>query len=247
MNGENQESSSCIDKNTQFILSHFKSQEFIFPRAIMTANTNGQVYVNSQDEMMKYFAEANFIDCRINGYPFYYEQDDNKLHPSFIYISLDLSLCNSCKYPIRKLDYILKQTLHKIQQEINGHPTVLWTGGGYHIYQPIKIVNNNPQEEISLESISYYNQFLPYMKNDFTSQFIRFACEYFTNGKNNSNYDLTTKSCLVHIPESLNSKYHEKVRIVQNWDGKEDDIKSILPCFYDSLIQRSSMIWIEID
>ena len=37
----------------------------------------------------------------------------------------------------RKLDYILKETLKKIEKEINGFPTVLWIGDGYHIYQPI--------------------------------------------------------------------------------------------------------------
>lgn len=234
MDRENRKSS--IDKNIQFILSHFNDQEFIFPRAIMTANTNGQVYVYSQDEMMKYFVEANFIDCRINGYPFFHEQDNKKLYPSFIFINLDLSLCNTCKYPIRKLDYILKQTLNKIQQEINGHPTVLWTGCGYHIYQPIKIVNNIPQEKISLESISDFNQFLWYTKNDLTTEFIRFACKYFTNGKNDPHYNPSTKSCLVRIPESINSKYNEKVRIMQRWNGKEGDVKSIIPCFYDNLI-----------
>jgi hypothetical protein len=105
----------------------------------MTPKTNGQVFVGTKGEIIKYFEEGNFTDCRINGYPYHYEQDIRKLYPSFIFIDLDLSLCSTCKYPIRKLNYILKQTLKKIKEDINGHPTVLWTGGGYHIYQPIKL------------------------------------------------------------------------------------------------------------
>src|SRR5690349_12201690 len=113
----------------------------------MTSNTNGQVFIDSEDQMKGFFEEANLVDCRINAYPMHHEDETQKLYPSFIFIDLDLSLCSTCKYPIRKLNYILKQTLKKIGEVINGHPTVLWTGGGYHIYQPIKIVTKDLEKQ----------------------------------------------------------------------------------------------------
>ncbi|HEX5904894.1 MAG TPA: hypothetical protein VFY50_02480, partial [Candidatus Nitrosocosmicus sp.] len=121
---------NAIDENIKFILSHFVGQEFLFPRSIMTFKTNGQVIIENYDQLYKYFVIAELIDCRINGYPLHFKEERTRLYPSFIFIDLDLSLCSTCKYPIRKLDYILTQTLNNIKNEINGNPTVLWTGGG---------------------------------------------------------------------------------------------------------------------
>ena len=94
-------------ENIEFILSHFSGQEFLFPRSLMTFKTNGQVFVESKDQITKYFEEAEFMDCRINGYPYHHDKDIRKLYPSLIFMDLDLSLCSTCKYPIKKLDYIL--------------------------------------------------------------------------------------------------------------------------------------------
>ena len=88
--------------NLSFILSHFKGQEFLFPRSIMASNTNGQVFVDDEERLSQFFEESNFVDCRINGYPYHYENDSRNLYPSFIFIDLDLSLCSTCKYPIQK-------------------------------------------------------------------------------------------------------------------------------------------------
>lgn len=49
-----------VENSVDFILSHFKGQEYVFPRTIMTFKTNRQIIVNSKDELMKYFKEANF-------------------------------------------------------------------------------------------------------------------------------------------------------------------------------------------
>jgi hypothetical protein len=227
-----------FNDNIQFMISHFKGQEYLFPRSIMTAKTNGQVSVDSKDQIIKYFTEANYVDSRINGYP-YQESERSNLSPSFIFIDLDLSLCSACKYPIRKLDYILKQTLRKIQEEMNGQPTVLWTGGGYHIYQPIKIATQKG-ERLSLTSISDFKKFLPFIKNDLTTEFMRFAGNYLTDGKNDPKHNPSIKSCLIRIPETINSKYNEKVTIVQKWDGNEANAKNMLIKFIDHLIQRKT-------
>ena len=36
-----------------------------------------------------------------------------------------------------KLDRAMNRILKKIETILHGHPTVLWTGNGYHIYQPM--------------------------------------------------------------------------------------------------------------
>ncbi|MDN5846385.1 MAG: DNA primase noncatalytic subunit PriX [Candidatus Nitrosocosmicus sp.] len=222
--------------NIRFILSHFDGQEFLFPRSIMTYETKGQVFVDNQDQMMDYFNRAEFKDCRINGYPFHHENERKKLYPSFIFIDLDLSLCSTCKYPIRKLDYILKQTLKKIKEEINGQPTVLWTGGGYHIYQPIKIVTED-QRKLHLEDIKEIKEFVPFLRSDLTTEFIRFAAKYFTNNKGDPKHNPSIHSCLIRIPGTINSKYNETVKVIQKWDGIEAIASPILLPFLDHLIQ----------
>lgn len=226
-----------IDDNIRFTLFHFSGQEFLFPRSIMTVRTKGQVFVENEEQLIKYFIESDFIDCRINGYPYHYEKDIRKLYPSFIFIDLDLSLCSTCKYPIRKLDYILKQTLMKVEEEINGHPTVLWTGGGYHIYQPIKIITKD-QKKQSLETFKELEKFIPFVRNDLTTEFIRFAAKYLTEGKGDPKHNPSIYSCLVRIPETINSKHNEKVQIIQEWDGIEATTNPLVLPFLDHLIQQ---------
>lgn len=225
-----------IEDNTSFILSHFKGQEFLFPRSIMTYETGRQIFVDDKDQMMDYFQRSNLRDCRINGYPLCRPEDRMRLYCSFIFIDLDLSLCSTCKHPIRKLDYILKQTLKKIGQEINGHPTVLWTGGGYHIYQPIKIVTKDHENQ-PLAGIKEIQELASFTRNDLTTEFIRFASKYLTNGKGDPNHNPSVNSCLIRIPGTINSKYNNTVKIIQQWNGIEADAKPILLPFVDYLIQ----------
>ncbi len=146
-------------------------------------------------------------------------------------------MCSTCKYPIRKLDYILKQTLKKIEGEINGHPTVLWTGGGYHIYQPIKIVTKD-QKKQSLETFKELEKFIPFVRNDLTTEFIRFAAKYLTEGKGDPKHNPSIYSCLTRIPGTINSKYNEKVKIIQEWDGIEATTNPLVLPFIDHLIQQ---------
>lgn len=202
----------------------------------MTAKTNGQVFVDSDDEMINYFIGSDFIDCRINGYPLHHQNESMKLYPSFIFIDLDLSLCSSCKYPIRKLDYLLKQTLKKAKEEINGHPTVLWTGGGYHIYQPVKIVTKY-EERLPLENFKEFEDFKSIVRSNLTTEFIRYAGRYFTNNKGDPKHNPSIYSCLVRVPGTTNSKYGNKVKVIQEWDGVEAIASPLLVPFLNHLIQ----------
>ncbi len=234
-----------IKENLQFILSHFNCQEYKFPRAIMTLKSKGQIYSNNEEEILHHFLESDFKGCKINGYPFFEKGDNvNKLSPSFLFIELDLSLCNVCKYPKRKLDYILKQTLSKIEKETHGNPTVLWTGEGYHIYLPIIFSSSKDNEKYPLEFVDLCNEFTPYVDSDLTTEFMRFAAKYFTNdhqqkGPTQSN-NASVTSCFITVPETISIKDNSKVRIIQKWDGKATNVSAIVLYFLDNLIQRRS-------
>jgi hypothetical protein len=236
---------AIIKENLHFILSHFNGQEYKFPRAIITLKSKGQILANNEEETFRHFLDSDFKGCRINGYPFFGKAEDvNKLSPSFLFIDLDISLCSVCKYPIRKLDYILKQTLNKIEKEVHGNPTVLWTGDGYHIYLPIIFSSCRSNEKHPLEFVDPYNEFTPYTNKDLTTEFMSFAANYFTNGHQQKgtkqNYRASVTSCFITVPETVTTKDNFKVKIIRKWDGKATDVSSIASYFLDNLIQRKS-------
>ena len=125
--------------------------------------------------------------------------------PNFVLIDLDLSLCKTCVYPIRKLDYLLKQTLLQIKKDIRGHPTVLWTGNGYHIYLPVQVPILDTEFEFSkgrfqnLFSLNskYYDYYM-------SEVFMQFAEIYLTGGKSDLSHRPRYSNCMVRIPDTYN-------------------------------------------
>ena len=233
-----------IRENINFILSHFENQHELFPRTIMTLKTRGQRKIEyesdiqkSKEKIFEYFKKSDFIDCKINAFPFNTEhtivdfQVKNRTAASFIMIDLDLKdIENKNK---GKLDKILDETLKNLFIKFNeeSYPTVLWTGNGYHIYQPIK--------GIVFEKYKIFYDFLPYVDNkNLTTEFLRFAKKVFTNGKDDPKHLPSIKSCLVRVPGTLNSKNNQKVRIIQKWDGKSPGIQWITSDFNDYLIKK---------
>ena len=119
------------------------------------------------------------------------------------------------------LDKILQKTLNKINKVFHGaQPTVLWTGGGYHIYQPIR--------GFILEEIDRFACYKDPSKKDLTSRFMQFAEDYFTDKKSDPQHIPSVKSCLIRIPGTINSKYNQEVTIVQKWDGSRPPIQYLL-------------------
>jgi hypothetical protein len=132
---------------------------------------------------------------------------------------VDLDLKDSADEK-KKGKALLERTLHKtlqnITESVEGKPTVLWTGNGYHVYQPVS--------GFILEEYETFYEFRKYLDKDLTSMFIQFAEEYFTNYTADRLHNPTVKSCLVRIPGSINSKCINKgqdveVKIVQKWDS----------------------------
>ena len=89
--------------------------------------------VGLKGEMMLKFREANYIDLRVNAYP--YVPIENALYiPNIILIDIDIN--RALKTGEKLARQYLYKTLANIAYYSNNtsNPLVLWTGNGYHIY-----------------------------------------------------------------------------------------------------------------
>jgi len=102
---------------------------------------------------------------------------------------------------------------------------VLFTGNGYHIYQPIKLP--------VLEQESIFSSF-----DSPSTEFIRYAAQKWTDGKNDPSNHPSVNSCLIRVPHSINSKYTKMVEIVQMWNGTRPAANHMLVGFYLKLAAR---------
>ena len=192
-----------IKRGLEFILTHFAA--FGFPRTISTKTTEGrQLLVNNRAEALARFKQANYLDCRINAY----SNHDIKGDPNFIFIDIDST---------DKI--LLDKVLTGKFQSIEAHPTVLYTGNGFHIYQSIK--------SICLDEVGTFSTY-----SNPSRQFLKFAETYLSNNECDPNHNPSFKSCLVRIPNSVNSKNGMQVEIVQSWNGQRPDIRLLLGSFY---------------
>ncbi len=265
-----------LEKEIDFLLSHFGDDEkSLFPRKMMTSKSNGQFTVYSKDEILKRCLESDFIDCRINAYPEYTKWEKYDLirqPPSFIFIDLDLFNFSKYKDPKKTLDGVLKNTLKRMmvcgnehsqrsrdhhsnyphqQQHRNVrpiHPTVLWTGNGYHVYLPMQSVVLDAYEQFSKDKFpnlfSMYD--CKYNGYSVSEVFLKFAEQYFTDGKADPQHKPKFKSCLIRFPNTYNSKClangksHEesKVKLIQEWDGYRLPIQYLTKEFRRWLVQK---------
>jgi hypothetical protein len=124
----------------------------------------------------------------------------------------------------KAIDYTCKN----IKQILRGKPTVLWSGNGVHICQTV--------QAIVLERESLFAQF------DQPSQtFLKFAAQFLSNHKSDTNNNPAFKSCLLRIPGSYNSKYVEQnkeVKIIRRWDGFRPKVNPLYYHFYIYLADR---------
>ncbi|TLX87322.1 MAG: DNA primase noncatalytic subunit PriX [Thaumarchaeota archaeon] len=208
----------------EFILNHFT--EPIFPRTISTHKSQGKQFeIFSKEEMIKAYEESDLFDCRVNAYPSYTEYKGiQRYPPNFIFADLDLSTFRN----LVALDRALQTTLRIIRIKINGTPTVVWTGNGYHIYQPI--------DAIILEEFTPFEEF-----ENPSLKFLRFAENKLTSGKSDPSHNPSFKSCMIRIPGSYNSKCSSdknEVKIYQKWDGYRPPISLLLGSFHAYLVDQ---------
>jgi hypothetical protein len=202
-----------------FLLSHLSEPHF--PRTIYTHQKPYQFSVTSKQELFDDFERAEFKDCKINAFPSL--KEGVSWTPDFIFIDLDLADFKSK----RALDLALNKTLKNIREKLKGYPTVLFSGGGYHIYQPI--------EGIILEK---YRDFNEYNEYNLFNEFLRFSKKFLSNGKADKQNNPSLKSCLLRIPNTINSKHQTKVSIIQKWDGCRPHIRLLIGDFHAYLIDK---------
>jgi Primase X len=175
--------------------------------------------------MLKAYEESDFIDSKLNAYPSYTEYKGIKRYPpNFIFADLDLL---SFRDP-PTLERTLAAALRTIRLKINGSPTVLWSGNGYHIYQPI--------DAIILEEFEQFEEF-----EHPSTKFLRFAEYFLTNGKCDPSHSPSLKSCMIRVPGSLNSKYaggKSEVKIIQKWDGYRPPMNMLINSFHVYLVEQ---------
>ncbi|MFY9796652.1 MAG: hypothetical protein WAK17_21150 [Candidatus Nitrosopolaris sp.] len=68
---EKQRRKQLVSDGIDLILSLFiaAGQQRIFPRTIMTKYLNRQIVVHTKEEVLYWFEQADYQDCRINAYP----------------------------------------------------------------------------------------------------------------------------------------------------------------------------------
>jgi hypothetical protein len=220
----NNEKKEIVEDGLDFILSHLENP-IIFPRTIMTKKIAYQRIVYSKERVIEHFIESDFIDCRINAYPYLTKYKDvPRYKPDFIFIDLDRKSFKTKK----DFELALYNTLKNVKQKLqNAYPTVLFTGGGYHIYQPVYCPT-------ALENITEFQDF-----DSPSEQFLRFAKDYLSNGRADKQNNPSFRSCLLRIPGSINFKYDRKVTIVQKFNNVSPPIpREFIEEFRIYLIQK---------
>ena len=135
---------------------------------------------------------------------------------------------------MRAFKMALTKTLKNIKVKIGGHPTVLWSGRGYHVILPIHC-------PVNLDNIK---EFAPLTDDgDVNKKFLQFAKSYLSGGKCDNDHNPALKSCLLRIPYSLNCKCKEQgidaeVKILQKWDGFRPDYRLLIGSFYADLVGK---------
>jgi hypothetical protein len=241
---ESKDYEKTIRENIDFILSHFEGQHELFPRAILTGEQKIWKIIDfysdeqkSKDIIFESFQKSGFIDCRINAFPHNTQHRidfdvKNKTAPTFIMIDLDSKDFENEQRLVFRQNKIIK----KFSDVFNNKtfPTVLHTGNGYHIYQPIQPVKGRPFERF----LEFYN-FLPYLDGkDLTTEFMRFAEKYISEGKADQGHTPSIKNCMVRVPGTFNSKNGKQVTIEQRWNGIRPPIQYLTREFQTYLIQK---------
>jgi hypothetical protein len=219
------------------ILSHLeKPVDGRFPWRIMTFLTQGQVQVSSREEAIAMFKQSNLLDCRISAYPFPIPELNgiNAQIPNLFLSDLDKKSFKTDKL----FRQALQRTLQNFDNKLHGaKPTVIFTGGGCHLLQPL-------DADIVLEAQDIFKEFA-----EPSRRLMQYAEMLMTDGKADPVHNNTVafSNCMIRIPNSYNSKYvrrdgdidlvRSKVRIVQLGSTYRPNIRYLLEGLWEHLIQ----------
>jgi hypothetical protein len=229
-----------IESGLDFILSHLEEPHF--PRRISAYTTDKkQILVYSKGEALARFKQSNLLDCRISAYPYPVPEcrGINAQVPNFFLTDLDRKDFKTDKL----FKQSLQNTLQNFKDRLHGsNPTVLWSGGGYHLLQPL-------DADIILEMESIFAEF-----DEPSRKLMPYAENLMTDGKADSVHRGTVAfgNCMIRLPGSYNAKYVEfddkgqvvniapqsEVKIVQLWNGYRPSIRWLLKDYWIYLIQE---------
>jgi hypothetical protein len=239
-NQEKQRRKQLVSEGLDLILSLFIAvgQQRLFPRTIMTKNLNGQIVVHTKEQILYWFEQADYQDCRINAYPAFLSKAEerdydrginlNLFAPNILFIDLDAKKFDS-KASLQKA---LKQILKNIASLLyDVKPLVLWSGYGYHIVIPVNAKD-------ALENIM---DFIEYTAEP-SKEFMQFAERFLSLNKADTANNPGFKSCLLRVPYTFNSKcvgeeIDAEVKIIQQWDSSKP-----LPCIDNLLIEFQTFL-----
>ena len=232
---EKSTSTITVEGGLDYILSHF--HEPLWPRTISTRTTEGrQVLTSSRKEALARFVQANYLDCRISAYPPNADENPSLIEkfagleiitPRHIIVMIDLDWSNFTTE--RGFELALSRTLRNIKEKLETSPTVLWSGRGYHIILPLNsnnVILENIQEFQGVDNISL--------------KFLRYAESYLSLNKSDSQHNFTVSfnNCMLRIPDSINSKSGQTVKIIQRWDRHRPAINYLLAGFSRYIINE---------
>lgn len=165
-----------IEQGLDFILGHFEKD---FPRTISTQRTqNRQVLVDSKEQALELYRLSDNLDCRISAFS---EGERYKLEPNLIFVDLDNRAAKN-------------EVLALFHKTIGGIPTILDTGHGYAVIQPIQI---SPFQGVTYKTKD---------SEELSKLFLQWSERYLSNSKCDSANHPSLKSCMIRIPGSVNSK-----------------------------------------
>jgi hypothetical protein len=171
---------------------------------------------------MLHYQGALWEDCRISA--FYIGQKS----PDLVFIDIDAKDFDS----MRAFKTALTKALNNIKKKIDGHPSVLWSGRGYHIIQPIDC-------NVDLDTIKELAALV--RDKDVNKAFLQFAAAYLSDSRKDTCNSPSLKSCLLRVPYSHNSKCKEmgidsEVKVLKIWNGYRPDVELLLGSFHSYLV-----------
>jgi hypothetical protein len=229
-----------VSEGIDLLLAIFqKVGQRLFPRNIMTKQLGRQIRVYSKEQIMYWYEQSCYEDCRISAFPAFYSKTEeydyengigiNLLTPSILFVDLDSQDFISGE----DMDKWLQRILENVSSILYGiKPLVLWSGNGYHIIIPL----NSP------EALEQYEDFRPYTKQP-SIEFLRFAKDFLSCSKADKRHSPSFKSCLLRVPFTINSKsIKQEVRIVKVYDSTQQlsNIDRLLKKFQQYLLKNRS-------
>ena len=153
--------------------------------------------------------------------------------PNLIFIDHDSKDFRSEK----AFDKAVDVTVSNIANDLGGKPTIINSGHGCHVYQPISFdipLLENYKGLVDLANGQPSRRFLQYMESRLSG----------TKSDSCHNHTMSLRNCMLRIPGSYNAKTNEDLRqveLLQSWDNVRPKIstrKDLLFDFYLDLCDR---------